>query len=57
MSARPIKSRNKREGYYAGYFRPHWDCARKEKRRHHRWDAFSMAEFYPPLYGRPWRKA
>lgn len=47
-----IQSRNKREGYYAGYYRPHTDFARKEKRRHHRWDWFSMHEFYPPIHGK-----
>ena len=45
-------SRNKREGYYAGYYRP---SDSREKRRHRRWDAWSMSEFYPPRFGCIWK--
>lgn len=39
-------SRNKREGYYAGYYRSCADFERKTKRRHRRWSRFAMYEFY-----------
>lgn len=41
-------SRNKREGYYAGYYprHPHFG-----KGWHRRWTAFEMSEFYPRIDG------
>ncbi len=47
-------SRNKREGYYAGHYRPCDDFARKTKPRAHRWSAWAMSEFYPPVWGSVW---
>lgn len=47
-------SRNKREGYYAGYYRPISDFMKKTKRRHRRWSWFAMNEFYPPIWGSVW---
>ena len=44
-------SRNKREGYYAGHYRPNDDFAHKTKPKAWRWGWFAMHEFYPPLYG------
>lgn len=41
-------SRNKREGYYAGYYPT---CSIFGKGGHKRWDAFSMGESYPRIYG------
>ena len=48
-------SRNKREGYYAGYYRPCYDFDKKTKRRHRRWSWFAMNEFYPPVWGSVWK--
>ena len=48
-------SRNKREGYYAGYYRPCYDFDKKTKRRHRRWSWFAMNEFYPPIWGSVWK--
>ena len=45
-------SRNKREGYYAGYYRPCYDFQKKTKRRHRRWSWWAMNEFYPPIWGK-----
>lgn len=41
-------SRNKREGYYAGYYpwHPHFG-----KAGHRRWSRFAMYEFYPRIFG------
>ena len=44
-------SRNKREGYYAGYYRTNDDFEKKTKRRHWRWTRWEMNEFYPPIHG------
>ena len=49
-----VQSRNKREGYYAGYYRPCDDFEHKQKRRHRRWSKFAMSEFYPPIHGSVW---
>ena len=48
-------SRNKREGYYAGHYRPYDDFARKTKPKAWRWSWFAMREFYPPVWGCPWK--
>lgn len=48
-----IQSRNQREGYYAGYYRPRLS---RENRRHRRWSEFAMAEFYPPIHGSYWKR-
>ena len=47
-------SRNKREGYYAGHYRPNDDFARKTKPKAWRWSWFAMGEFYPPVHGSVW---
>lgn len=57
-----MTSRNKREGYYAGKYRDEivvveGDDAKNifGKPRHHRWDAWAMSEFYPPIRGSIWK--
>lgn len=49
------KSRNKREGYYAGHYRPNDDFARKTKPKAWRWSWWAMREFYPPVHGNVFR--
>ena len=44
-------SRNKREGYYAGYYPLSF---MNNKAGHRRWDWFSMSEFYPRIWGTKW---
>lgn len=41
-------SRNKREGYYAGYYPKH---SISGKAGHRRWPEEAMIEFYPRIYG------
>lgn len=45
-------SRNKREGYYAGYYP--WHTVFERAAGHRRWDAWAMSEFYPRIYGTLW---
>lgn len=49
-------SRNKREGYYAGHYRPNDDFAQKTKPKAWRWSWFAMHEFYPPVWGNVMRR-
>ena len=50
-----LLSRNKREGYYAGYYPIHPFF--EGKAGHKRWPWFAMSEFYPRIWGyRPWEE-
>ena len=46
-------SRNRREGYYAGYCPAHIHFGRGG---HRRWDAWAMSEFYPRIDGVYWQE-
>jgi len=45
------QSRNKREGFYAGYYPWHIHFG---KGGHKRWDSWAMGEFYPRIQGVTW---